>query len=131
MSNEGKVRDLVLAPYEFAYTQDQTKGSVAVCTGGMKQTLEETDQPVVFNAKTKRFERTTIDRATQVFKIAPEGWYLSLKNPSDNDGDHPETGRKVLDLPNLVAGKKVNIPGPVSFALWPGQMAKIIKGHHL
>ena len=28
-------------------------------------------------------------------------------------------------------GTKINIPGPVSFALYPGQMAKVIKGHSL
>jgi major vault protein len=34
-------------------------------------------------------------------------------------------------LPNLDAGRKVNIPGPVSFALWPGQMMRVLQGHHL
>lgn len=28
-------------------------------------------------------------------------------------------------------GRKINVPGPVSFALYPGQMAKVIKGHTL
>lgn len=28
-------------------------------------------------------------------------------------------------------GKKINIPGPASFALYPGQMAQVIQGHNL
>lgn len=131
MGNEARERDLVLAPYEYAYVQDLTKGNVSVCTGGNKVTLEETDAPVIFNDESKRFERArAVERAIQVFKIAPEGWYMVLKNPAVSD-IHPESGRKVMDLPELVAGKKINIPGPMSFALWPGQMVKVVKGHHL
>jgi major vault protein len=32
---------------------------------------------------------------------------------------------------DLAVGKKVIIPGPATFALWPGQMTKIIEGHRL
>jgi hypothetical protein len=32
---------------------------------------------------------------------------------------------------DMEIGKKINIRGPVSFALYPGQMAKVIRGHAL
>ncbi|HPB97853.1 MAG TPA: SPFH domain-containing protein, partial [Polyangiaceae bacterium] len=58
-----------------------------------------------------------------------EGWYVVLKNPAC-DETTPKTGT-VNGLHDLQVGHKVNIPGPVSFALWPGQMVRIVKGHHL
>jgi major vault protein len=69
------------------------------------------------------------DQATQLFAIAPEGWYIVLKNPAQ-DGKPPKIGA-ANNLPELNIGRKVNIPGPVSFALWPGQMARILQGHRL
>jgi len=52
-----------------------------------------------------------------------------LKNPSEN-GSVPEPG-KAQQSPDLNVGRKINIPGPQSFALWPGQMVEVLKGHHL
>jgi major vault protein len=34
-------------------------------------------------------------------------------------------------LAELNIGRKVNIPGPINFSIWPGQMAKVLRGHHL
>lgn len=123
-------RDMVLAPNEFMYVQDETKGHVDVFSGPTKQSLSNSDKPVIFDDKVKRF--TKVDdyrRATQIAKTAPEGWYIVLKNPA-KDGKHP-VGQGKLSSSDLEIGRKVNIPGPCSFALWPGQMAKVIKGHHL
>ena len=120
--------DLILAPNEFAYIQDETKGHVNVYVGSDKTSLAGTDRPVIFNEKTKRFEDCdSLDDAKQVFITAPEGWYIVLKNPA-KDNAHPKTGTS-SPLPELIVGHKINIPGPVSFPLWPGQMAKVIKGH--
>jgi major vault protein len=127
--NSARERDLVLAPNEFAYISDQTKGNINVYVGPYKTSLANTDQPVVFNDKTKRFERTSLEHAIQVFSTAPEGWYLVVKNPA-RDGGHPKFGT-VSSLPELDIGRKVNIPGPVSFAQWPGQMVRVIQGHNL
>jgi major vault protein len=122
-------RDLILAPNEYAYILDETKGNVINYVGPAKTSLANTDQPVVFNGRNKRFERCTLEQATQLFAIAPEGWYIVLKNPAQ-DGKPPKIGA-ANNLPELNIGRKVNIPGPVSFALWPGQMARILQGHRL
>lgn len=122
-------RDLILAPNEYAFILDETKGNVVNYVGPHKTSLANTDQPVIFNSQNKRFERCTLEKAIQTFAIAPEGWYLVLKNPAQ-DGKHPKIGT-ANSLPDLDVGRKVNIPGPVAFAPWPGQMVRVIQGHHL
>ncbi len=122
-------RDLVLAPNEYAFISDQTKGNINVYVGPYKTSLANTDQPVFFDAGSKRFVRCSLEESTQLFATAPEGWYLVMKNPS-RDGAHPPTG-SVNSLTQLAVGHKVNIAGPASFALWPGQMLRVIKGHHI
>jgi major vault protein len=129
MSNEARERDLVLAPNEYAFISDQTKGNINVYVGPYKTSLANTDKPVIFDEKTKRFLICNLETAIQTFTTAPEGWYIVLKNPPI-DGKQPKVGTS-NSLPELNIGRKVNIPGPISFALWPGQMAKVVKGHHL
>jgi len=122
-------RDMILAPNEFAFISDETKGEVNAFVGPNKQSLAGTDRCVTFDLKTKRFRPTTLDAGVQTFQTAPEGWYVVLKNPAEND-KHP-AGNGKLSTPNLRVGKKVNISGPASFPLWPGQMAKVVQGHSL
>ncbi|MCC6555925.1 MAG: hypothetical protein HUU26_02275 [Gemmatimonadaceae bacterium] len=127
--DRGRERDLVLAPNEFAFISDETKGNINVYVGPHKTSLANTDRPVVFNSSTKRFDRTTLEGALQTLSVAPEGWYLVLKNPA-RDKSHPRTGA-LNNLPDLEVGRKVNIPGPISFAQWPGQMVRVLQGHNL
>lgn len=127
--DRGRERDLVLAPNEFAFISDETKGNINVYVGPHKTSLANTDRPVVFNYQTKRFDRCNLEQAIQTLSVAPEGWYLVLKNPA-RDKSHPRTGA-LNNLPELDIGRKVNIPGPISFAQWPGQMVKVLQGHHL
>jgi major vault protein len=54
---------------------------------------------------------------------------MVLKNPA-RDSSHPGPGLS-NSLAELSVGQKVNISGPVSFALWPGQMVRVIEGHRL
>ncbi|HUU87615.1 MAG TPA: hypothetical protein VMX17_07655, partial [Candidatus Glassbacteria bacterium] len=123
--------DLVLAPNEFAYIADETKGNVDVYVGPFKTSLANTDQPVIFDNATKRFRRVTLEHCTQTNSVAPCGWYIALKNQSKNlEEFHPKKGSR-SSSPNLEVGSKINIPGPVSFALWPGQMVKVLQGHHI
>ena len=122
-------KDLVLNPNEFAYLLDRTKGIVNCYVGPTKTSLSNTDAPVVFDTRSKRFVECYLDNAIQTFITAPENWYCVLKNPAPN-GKRP-TPRSVNELPDLEIGKKVNIAGPVSFALYPGQMARVIQGHRL
>ncbi|MGE0710110.1 MAG: SPFH domain-containing protein [Planctomycetota bacterium] len=129
MGEGTRERDLVLAPNEFAFISDQTKGNINAYVGPYKTSLANTDQPVFFNDRSKRFERCSLEQSTRLFPTAPEGWYVVMKNPA-KDGGPPKTGT-VNGLLELQIGHKVNIPGPVSFALWPGQMVRVLKGHHL
>jgi major vault protein len=122
-------RDLVVAPNEYAYVSDQTKGNINVHVGPLKTSLAGTDQLVLFDYKNKRFMNSTLPSAIQTFATAPEGWYIVLKNPAI-DGNQPVSG-KAENLRDLAVGRKINIPGPESFALWPGQMTKVLKGHIL
>lgn len=130
MPENNRERDLVLAPNESAFVLDRTKGHVMVYVGPNKTSLAGTDQLVLFDPRSKQFfPAEDIRGAKATSTIAPEGWYIVLKNPADSN-KHPEEG-KSSNLVGLTVGKKVNIPGPVSFALWPGQMVKVVQGHYL
>ena len=123
-------RELVLAPNEYAYVLDTTKGHINAYVGPNKTSLAQTDQPVVFNEMTKRFDSVEdLQAAVLLFTTAPAGWYMILKNPA-KDGGHPKPGL-ASGLCDLDIGRKVIVHGPHSFALWPGQMAKVVMGHRL
>ncbi len=129
MSDERRERDLILTPNEYAFILDETKGNVVNYVGPHKTSLANTDQPVTFNDRIKRFERCNLEAAIRAYAISPEGWYVVLKNPA-RDGKPPTPGT-ANSLTELSIGRKVNIPGPVAFAPWPGQMVRVIQGHHL
>lgn len=123
-------RELVLAPNEFAYVLDTTKGHINCYVGPHKTSLAQTDQPVVLDEITKRFVGSDdLAQAIQVFSTAPANWYLVLKNPAV-DQSHPRAGVASGSV-ELQVGRQVIIPGPASFALWPGQIARVLEGHRL
>lgn len=126
----GRERDLVLALNQFAYILDETKGGISVYVGPNKTSLAQTDRPVTYNAKSRKFDRCELASAIQEFPQANEGWYLVLDNPSENEREpHPNTGPNTAT--RLKFGRKINIPGPATFPLWPGQVAQTIEGHRL
>ena len=128
--NNSRQRDLVLAANEFCYLQNKTNGVIKTYTGPITMTISAQEALVVFNEKTKQFRETdNFEEAKQLLVSPPENWYVVLKNPSEGNV-HPEAGKAVIS-PNLEVGKKINISGPCAFSLFPGQMVKIIKGHHL
>lgn len=123
-------RDLVLSTNEFCFIQSKTNGQIKTYTGPIMVTISQQESMVVFNNKTKRFEETgDFEKARQIFTSAPEGWYVVLKNPA-KDSTHPDAA-KAMNSPELNIGKKINVAGPCSFSLYPGQMAKVIQGHRL
>ena len=123
-------RDLVLAVNEYAFIMAKTNGVIKTYTGPLTMTISAQESLVVFNSKTKQFEETSdFNKAKQLFVSAPESWYVVLKNPS-KDGTYPEAA-KAVNSPELKIGRKVNIPGPCSFSLFPGQMTKVVRGHRL
>lgn len=67
------------------------KRKVISSTGPHKTSLANTDQPVIFSEESKRFSRCLLEQAIQPFEIAPEGWYIVLKNPPQ-DGKAARVG---------------------------------------
>ena len=129
--NVNHQRDLVLSINEFCFLQNKTNGSIRSHVGPLTMTISAQEALVVFNTKTKRFEETTnFETAKQLFISAPEGWYVVLKNPT-TDEQYPSPGTANQTPSTIKIGTKVNVFGPTSFALYPGQMAKVVKGHRL
>jgi major vault protein len=126
---EGK-RDLVLAPGEYAYLQDETRGMVKTYVGPTVINQTAQDRPVVFDPQSSNFRRCSLEQAVQKAPLASEGDYIVLENPADANSLHPDEGQS-RPMPTLRTGRKVNLPGPTTFALWPGQKATVVKGHHL
>ena len=123
-------KDLVLAPNEFCFIQNKTSGAIKTYTGPATSTISQQEALVIFDTKTKQFrEVSNFEDAKSLFISAPENWYVILKNPTENN-THPEP-TKGVSSPDLEVGRKVNVRGPVSFSLFPGQMAKVIRGHAL
>lgn len=124
-------KELVLAPFTYAFMQDTTKGQVKIFTGPtvINQTAQEV--PVIYNSATGSFERCrTLEEAVRKSPVAVEGFYMVLYNPS-KDGSQPEEGLAGKPSPALNVGRRVNLPGPATFPLWPGQAAYSVRGHHL
>lgn len=123
-------RDLVLASNEFCYLQSKTNGIIKTHSGPTTVTISAQESLVVFNPISKQFQETpNPEKAKNLFVSAPENWYVVLKNPAPAN-THPETGKAVIS-PDLEIGKKINVQGPCSFSLFPGQMAKVVRGHRL
>ena len=123
-------RDLVLPPNAFAYVSDETKGTIEVYVGPTKTSLPNEVKPVIFDSVSKTFRRvSSIDHAIQLCPTAPEGWYITLKNPAADDRQPKAAQRS--ESAELEVGRKVHKVGPTTFALWPGQMVQVVKGHHL
>jgi major vault protein len=120
--------DLVLAPGEYAYMQSTTNGDVRTIAGPSIITQTGNDRPVQFDPANRRFNKCNLEQAVMSNIIAAEGDYIVLTNPT-GDGKHP-TGSS-NPAPNLLIGQRVNIPGPATFALYPGQIAEVIEGHQL
>ena len=129
-SSGNQQRDIILSPNEFVFVQNSTNGIIRTYTGPMTLTISAQDYLVRFDVKTKQFYSVkNPQEAKQLFVSPPENWYVVLKNPTIN-ASFPEIGKASIS-PELRTGRKININGPTSFALYPGQMAKVIKGHSL
>lgn len=130
MADNVRERDLVLAPNEFAFILDETKGNVIAYVGPHKTSLANTDRPVIFEEYSRRYRRCTLEESITAFPYAEEGWYIVLENPArEGDEEYAKSGPNTLV--RLTLGRKVNIPGPATFPLWPGQVARVVRGHLL
>lgn len=122
--------DLVVAPGQFALLLDATKGNVDVLVGPTKTSLSNTDSPVMWDRENRTFVMCSQAQAKQQFPTASEGYYIVVENPAMGNREHPPVGSRTNAV-ELSTGRRVNIPGPCSFALYPGQSADVIEGHHL
>ncbi len=122
-------RELVLPPGAYAFTQDTTKGGIKVFTGPTVINPSAQEIPVVYNAKTGQFDKVEeLELAKQKAVVIVEGYYGVLLNPA-KDRKQPEPGPSHSG--DLDVGRKIVMPGPSMFSLWPGQVAEVIRGHHL
>jgi major vault protein len=127
MNEPREKRDLVLPPGTYAYMQDVTKGVIKVYTGPTVINPTAQERPVLYDRGV--FKPCDLDSALRVSPVAVEGFYMTLLNPAQKDA-HPNDGT-AQPSPDLDVGRKINIPGPTMFALWPGQSATVTRGHHL
>ncbi len=129
---DSQARELVLAHNEQAYVQDDNKGDIAALVGPFNKKLDPNEKPVIFDEVNGKFVRTdSVEQAKRLWPFAQEGSYIVLANPArDTNQAHPSTASS-NKLPAIEWGRKIILPGPVTFPLWPGQIAKVIPGHRL
>lgn len=126
----GEKRDLIVSPGEYAYLRDGTKGTIKVFVGPTVVTPSAQDEGIVYNADSGKFEPCAeLTQAKKTIPVTVEGFYCVLLNPAKNRKQPDEGGQSVGT--ELEVGRKINIPGPCMFALWPGQSAEVIRGHQL
>lgn len=138
MAMERTTKELVLGTGQYAYIQDLTGGIIKVFTGPAVINQSAQDRPVIYDPKRGWVPVESLADAVRTSPIAVEGYYMVLFNPPQlTDAQksiqeaQPKDGITGSRPPALDVGKRVNIPGPVTFALWPGQAARHVRGHHL
>ncbi len=130
MSDAQQKRDLVLPPGGYAYMQDVTKGVVKTYTGPTVINPTAQERPVVYDAASGTFRgATSLEEAMRIAPVAAEGFYVILRNPA-RANKHPDEG-SAQPAAELEIGRTIIVPGPATFALWPGQSAAVVEGHHL
>ena len=124
--------DLVLSPRTQALVLDETKGKVSVLVGPYKSSPSNTDQLVIWdNTQRRLIPVNDPSRAITSWPEAAEGQYIVLSDPAKNGPTHPPNIGNSNDAADLDIGRKVILPGPITFPLWPGQTAETIDGHRL
>ncbi len=128
--SETQKRDLVLPPGSYAYMQDVTKGVIKTYTGPTVINPTAQERPVIYDAEVGAFSSAaSLEDAMRLSPIAPEGFYVILRNPAKGN-KHPEEGSAQPSADQEI-GRTIIVPGPATFALWPGQAAEVVEGHHL
>ncbi|MCX5747918.1 MAG: hypothetical protein NT062_36100, partial [Proteobacteria bacterium] len=130
--SEIQKRDLVLPPGSYAYMQDVTKGVVKTYSGPTVINPTAQERAVTYDASstTTPFKSVTaLEDAMRISPIAAEGYYIILRNPAKAN-KHPDEG-SAQPSAELEIGRTIIVPGPATFALWPGQGAEVVEGHHL
>ena len=124
--------DVILMPRQYAIVKDMTKGNLVVNVGPFKVTVSETDRLMSPDPKNpdRLVEAHSQDSAILPYVDASESDYVVLSNPPKESNQTPKP-KASNDMVELAFGRKINIPGPVSFPLWPFQSVEVINGHQL
>lgn len=123
-------RDILIASNEYAYVQDLTKGDIVLYVGPTKISLSNTERLVEF--KQERFLPVRGEEGASgvcPFVAASSTHYVILENPAKDATTKPVKGSN--SAIELLTGRRVVVPGPASFPLWPGQKARVVPGHEL
>ena len=125
--------DVILMPRQYAIVKDMTKGNLNVHVGPTKITLSDAERLMVPDPKnpSRLVEVGNQDAAILPYVDAGESDYVVLSNPAVESEKSLLKPRSQNDMVELQFGRKVNLPGPVSFPLWPFQAVDVIKGHQL
>ncbi len=127
---EVRERDILVAPNEYAYVQDLTKGDIVLYVGPTKISLSNTERMVIL--RDGRFVPVRGDEAglgVHPFVEASSSQYIILDNPAADAEARPVKG--ACSAVPLSMGRTIVVPGPARFPLWPGQRAQVIDGHQL
>jgi hypothetical protein len=123
-------RDIPVAPNEYAYVQDLTKGDVNLYVGPCKISLTNTERMVEFHqGRFRPLRGEEGGSGVYPFVIASSSQYIIVENPPRDSNQRYSKGNN--SAIELVTGKKIVVAGPAAFALWPGQKAQVIDGHTL
>ena len=117
--HRSKKTDLVLSVGEYAFTQDATTGAVKVLTGPTVVNVTGQEYPVVYDHDAARFRPVDLEDAAQKSPMAPQGFYIELHNPASIESTTQPQPASKENAPALLMGRRVNIPGPITFSLWP------------
>jgi hypothetical protein len=127
---DARERDILVAANEYAYVQDLTKGDIVLYVGPTKISLSNTER--IVELRGDRFVPVRADDVSfgvNAFVTATSSQYIVLENPSVDASARPLRGSN--GSAPLLVGRKIVVPGPATFPLWPGQGAKVIDGHPL
>ncbi|CAN5258921.1 hypothetical protein BH09MYX1_BH09MYX1_60940 [soil metagenome] len=126
---DSRERDILVASNEYAYVQDLTKGDIVLYVGPTKISLSNTERLV--DLREGRFVPLRGEDAVGVspFVTASSSQYIVLENPPKDPSVRPVKGSN--GATELLIGRRVVVPGPATFPLWPGQRARVIAGHSL
>ncbi|MDP1827949.1 MAG: hypothetical protein Q8L48_32040 [Archangium sp.] len=122
-------RDILVASNEYAYVQDLTKGDIVLYVGPTKISLSNTERLVELKADRFAPMRGDDGNGVQPFVTASSAQYVVLENPAKDATVKPVKGNN--SAVELLVGRRVVVPGPATFPLWPGQKARVVAGHEL
>lgn len=127
---DARERDILVAANEYAYVQDLTKGDIVLYVGPTKISLSNTER--IVELRGPRFVPVRNDDASfgvNNFVTATSSQYIVLENPAKDMAARALRGSNASV--ELLVGRKIVVPGPATFPLWPGQIARVIDGHPL